>query len=257
MDSLLRGIAERIISTFSIPDAKVHLIGSIASNLYSEDTDIDLHFLSPHLFPNKSDELTAIIRQQFEEWKQSDGIGFVGKHPVELYFQPNEFQDYMSVGCYDLLEGKWIVGPEIYPEDYNPYKMYFSAIMEKLQDHLPRIRQNILETYEVAVILDKMYSIYADDQFTYDLEQRFDELTAKAEQIFKDLKMVRKGNSEPYSYEDAIALRGSSSWHISDAAFKMLDKWRYLQALRLFFNKDMPRQEKVKKIASGSFAAGI
>ena len=43
--------------------------------------------------------------------------------------QPNEFQDYMSVGCYDVFEKKWEVGPYIVPQDYQPLAVWFEVDM--------------------------------------------------------------------------------------------------------------------------------
>ena len=53
----------------------------------------------------------------------------VALHPIEVYMQPNEFQDYMSVGCYDVFEKKWEVGPYIVPQDYQPLAVWFEVDM--------------------------------------------------------------------------------------------------------------------------------
>lgn len=45
-----------------------------------------------------------------------------------MYFQPNKFQDLMSVGCYDVFTGKWLVGPELTSKDFNPYKEYYAEV---------------------------------------------------------------------------------------------------------------------------------
>jgi len=42
--------------TFKIPEMNARIIGSITSNCYSSDSDIDLHFSSPKFKAERADE---------------------------------------------------------------------------------------------------------------------------------------------------------------------------------------------------------
>lgn len=53
---------------------------------------------------------------------------YVGTHPIELYYQPNFFQDLMSVGCYDVIKQRWEVGPEMTDPSFDPYSDYYKDI---------------------------------------------------------------------------------------------------------------------------------
>ena len=87
VEGKLSDIASELISTFKIPQPSVHIIGSICSNLYAADTDIDLHFLSPKANPEKADELIGLLRTKFEQMKaMNPEIGRIGDHPIEVYF---------------------------------------------------------------------------------------------------------------------------------------------------------------------------
>lgn len=44
--------------------------------------------------------------------KDSDA-GKIRQHPIEVHFEPHPWQCFMSVGCYNVLEHKWEVGPDI------------------------------------------------------------------------------------------------------------------------------------------------
>jgi hypothetical protein len=34
----------------------------------------------------------------------------------------------MSIGCYDLTNKKWLVGPELKDQSFNPYSEYYAII---------------------------------------------------------------------------------------------------------------------------------
>jgi len=48
-----------------------------------------------------------------------------------VYYQDNPFQDMMSVGCYDVIDDSWIVGPELTDQSFNPYSEYYKDIKKK------------------------------------------------------------------------------------------------------------------------------
>lgn len=102
------------------------ITGSITSNTYTENADIDLHILIKSLDnikddAEKVDTYNKLIRDKYKKT-------YIGKHPIEVYYQPNEFQDLMSVGCYDIINKIWLAGPDIKPKDYNPYDEYYYDI---------------------------------------------------------------------------------------------------------------------------------
>ncbi len=58
------------------------------------------------------------------------GDSKIGTHPLEVYFSPNPFQCFMSIGCYNVLEEKWEVGPELKREGFDPVSEYYAAAMK-------------------------------------------------------------------------------------------------------------------------------
>ena len=75
----------------SINSFKIHITGSITSNQYSEDSDIDLHFISDIISEENVDEFNKKIRKMFEEDFKKNYDYMIGSHPIEIYFQVNEF----------------------------------------------------------------------------------------------------------------------------------------------------------------------
>ena len=57
-----------------------HITGSITSNSYTENADIDLHFLSQKQFSDEeAEQLNKMIRAAYKKV-------FIDKHPIEVYF---------------------------------------------------------------------------------------------------------------------------------------------------------------------------
>ena len=109
-----------------------HITGSITSNCYTENSDIDVHFYCTNKDATEldADKLTEAVRAHFEENLKDEDLdsAYIGKHPIEVYFQGNVFQDMMSVGCYDVLTKRWIVGPDFTDQEFNPYSEYYKDI---------------------------------------------------------------------------------------------------------------------------------
>jgi len=103
---------------------------------------------------------------------------FIGQHPIELYYQVSEFQDFMSVGCYDLLEGRWEVGPEMTDKEFDPYSEYFDVDMRGVKSIMADVRNTILRPYEKLVA----YKNSSDQDFRDELAVK---ITADLEEAVK------------------------------------------------------------------------
>lgn len=112
VEDAIRSVADNVLAKvrqqMSVKIDVLHITGSITSNSYTENSDIDLHLLATNLTvdDNQAEQINKAVRAAYQTKT------FVGKHPIEVYFQPNKFQDMMSVGCYDVNSRQWIVGPE-------------------------------------------------------------------------------------------------------------------------------------------------
>jgi hypothetical protein len=134
---------------------EIHITGSITSNSYTENADIDIHILKYSIR-----EPAKITQSRFVEalkiMRETDKEStYIGTHPFEVYYQDNEFQDYMSVGCYDFLKDKWLVGPELKDTSFNPYSEYYKSIQHHAKGLTTSVRSSILNVYEKAIVLKK------------------------------------------------------------------------------------------------------
>ena len=204
----------------------IHVTGSITSNQYTENADIDLHFHSDSLQLNSNEEVDKLNKELRASYKQE----FIGKHPIEIYYQDNKFQDYMSVGCYDVTNDIWEVGPEIADSGFNPYAEYYDEAKKQSEAMASQIRNKILSVYETAIALKKNLGT----EFGQNLRGVLLEQLASVQALYDSIRKTRKVYSSPTSKEEALQFRTSRKWHIADTAFKLFDKYGYLAILKSF-----------------------
>ena len=141
-------------SQYNFSNLSVYVIGSICSNSWAEDSDIDIDFCASGATQDDADEDVVkefgwAFKKNFIDnyMKQNPDDAKIGSHPLEVYFNPNPFQCFMSVGCYNVLEGKWEVGPELKKEGFDPVSEYYGDAMKQVDKILKDIRLKIFEVY--------------------------------------------------------------------------------------------------------------
>jgi hypothetical protein len=76
----------------------------------------------------------------------------------------------MSIGCYDILNKQWLVGPELIDSEFNPYSEYYKDVQKVSDKIVEDVRNSIFSIYELAIVLKK--NIY-DDTFLNDNYKQF------------------------------------------------------------------------------------
>lgn len=220
------------INRFSIPSCTVFIVGSITSNQYDESSDVDVHFHSSKFKKDLAEQFNKKLKDAFEkEYKLNckNDVN-IGRHPIEVYMQADEYQDMMSVGCFNFTQKKWIVGPELADKSFDPYSQYYDDDMEYVQNVVDDIRSVILNVYELAVVMKKS----TDQEFVLSKVQSLKTKLARAEKLFLAMKDSRKTLSAPTDMNDAAEKRVSKKWKIADSAFKLMHKFGYLAILKKY-----------------------
>ncbi len=110
---------------------EIHIVGSICTNQYTEDTDIDVHIV---VGPDSMDFEDEQFQEDVHDWFKEEGnIQYIDNHPIEVYIQFNPNQELLSDGVYNLITDEWIKGPKIVPQDYDPYDD-FSDLFDDIRD---------------------------------------------------------------------------------------------------------------------------
>lgn len=225
-------LVDFVTQRFGLKMPSVRITGSITSNQYSKDSDIDVHISFDGLTEENQEDFNRILRAEFKENFKDihTDLSMIGGHPLEVYFQANPYQDLMSVGCYDFVQEMWLVGPDFRPLDFDPYSEFYSEDMKYVKDVIRDIRSVIMECYESAVVIVNS----SNEDFR---NEEFGGLVSRLERgvkIFEAAKQCRKVFSSPKSVEDALRMRDSRKWKVADSAFKLMDKFGYLRILKNF-----------------------
>ena len=236
IDKLVNWVQEQ----YHFNNLSVYIIGSICSNSYTEKSDIDIDFCATGSTEDDNDEDVVrefgwafkknVIENYFNQFPEESKIG---THPFEVYFNPNPFQCFMSVGCYNVLEKKWEVGPELKGQSFDPVSEYYDDAMKQVDKILKDVRNTIFNLYEKAFVAKKSN----DQKFKDQQEREMMKLLEDASDLFHLMKKVRSNYQKPTkSKEEALERRKDKKQHIVDAAFKFLEKFGYLQILRDVIN---------------------
>lgn len=222
------GALKWLVSNYNVDFYAVHLIGSITSNSYTADSDIDIHVCSMTL---SEDEESFNKRMKADYWENyyptHESELMIGTHPIELYVQKNEFKNMASVGCFDILADEWLVGPQYLDPQFDPYKEYYNDDMKSIQFLIDDVRSTILEVYELATVILNSKDQTFINQTTVDLQTKL----AAAAELFSLIRQSRSVIENPTSKEDALSKRASRKWKIADSTFKLLGKFGYIGIL--------------------------
>jgi hypothetical protein len=216
---------------------EIRVVGSIGSNLYLDNTDIDVHVV-PEDF-SKWNEVRVKEVQDWYEDNESLDI-HVGKHPIEVYVQLNPNQDLMSVAVYDVLEDTWIEGPKIVPLDYDPEKE-FSHIVDDVRQSVGdadllvgELRRDVID-YDT--IVQAMAHLPAENKgrLCARLKNKLEEIEKDIEQLYLKRKGwvdARHKASRPQTPEQARRdIELAKKWEDINAMFKYINRYNYLRAI--------------------------
>lgn len=214
----------------------IKVVGSIGTNLYDEDADIDIHIEPKAEFlDGKTEEELADIQRSVMNWfknEREEKGWFVSAHPYEVYLQLNPVQDYFSDTVYDLLSDEWIKSPKKYDMSYNPYTQYGDIFTELDEVVAP-----------ADVLFGKLHRDAKDVQILQGkghddvLQQQLDNIQ-KSILALKECKeqwrAIRRRNSVEVPEqlpEDPETLQHPDEWKRDNTLFKYLDKYLYFSTV--------------------------
>jgi len=216
-----------------------HFIGSLCTNQYSDDADLDIHIV----LNEESEYATKEFQEEVYMWfkdNQDTINAYIHQYPVEVYVQLNPFQEHMADGVYDIMSDKWIKGPSIVPFTFDPYEEYSDLIddiaieagsADKIIGELKR------DVIDYDIIKDVVKQLPSDAK-----EKLMRRLEAKLEEIEKDIRDLlrlkgkwrdaRRLASQPKTLEQALQdVELAKSWRDKNVVFKFLGRYNYLRLI--------------------------
>lgn len=215
----------------------IHITGSIGTNQYTEDADVDVHIVTS---PMKVKDGGIVQKEVFKFFREEGNVEYVGKHPIEVYIQFNPKQELMSEAVYDLLEDKWVVGPKIVHKSYNPYEDFADVLddvadaAEDADELLGELKRDVVDYDTIKTALTRMSGL--------EKQRLFNNLLSKLQEIEDDIGelmrvkgewiKMRREASLPASEEEALkSVELAKKWKSGNAIFKFLNRYRYMKVI--------------------------
>ena len=106
-------LVDILLAKYHVEAKGVNVVGSICSNQYTDDGDVDIHIQVdlPEDVAEKLNNLRKKTQEQVLGDESNLMVGDSKTHPLEFYFQHNIYADMGSCGCYDLMNDEWLSGP--------------------------------------------------------------------------------------------------------------------------------------------------
>lgn len=183
-------LVDVLLAHYKVEAVGVNVVGSICSNQYTDDADIDVHIQVD--LPSETAEKLNNLRKIESEQLFKDQYLFIGLHPLEFYFQPNIYADMGSCGCYDLMNDKWLSGPQLVDLEFDPYEEYEQSWDEafefgtRVHTALFDLHKNL---YKYNAILEQASNqdIYSNEALMSMVDRRLEEVK---DQLLENMRVV-------------------------------------------------------------------
>ena len=239
-------MVSKLLAHYHVEATGVNIVGSICSNQYTPDADVDVH-IQVDLPDDVAEKLNNLRKKETD--KIFAGIdlmvGEPGKtHPLEFYFQSNIYGDMGSCGCYDLLHDEWLSGPQLVDIEFDPFDEYSSSWDEavefghKVQEALFDLHKNMYK-YNAMIEHASNREIYSDEQMMKIIAHRImdvqDEISSNAEKIYElreeMVKVRKRAGIVPRNEEEAEDMRTNKEWLTANSTFKFLQRMNVLDSV--------------------------
>ena len=216
----------------------LHIVGSIGTNLYLPETDIDVHIIPRDEVIPDNEEAIGDWTWGVKKWGDANPI-FIGEHPVEIFIQTHEGGDLLSDGCYDVFTKEWLVGPKIYPMGYNPYSE-LSDLADEVRKYaqeadldLGELKRDVIDYDTIKSVLEQLPAKHKE-KLKVSLQSKLGEMEDDIRALLKDKKDwvdMRQASSSPdvvggLSKEDKALKRREA-----DTVYKFLGRYQYREVI--------------------------
>ena len=233
-------LVDILLAKYHVEAKGVNVVGSICSNQYTDDGDVDIH-IQVDLPEDVAEKLNNLRKKTQEQVLGKDEsnlmVGDSLTHPLEFYFQSNIYADMGSCGCYDLMNDEWLSGPQLVDMEFDPYDEYESSWEEafefgkKAQEALFDLNKNL---YKHNAILEQASNrdVYSSEQLMSMVGRRLEEVN---DQILDSMKVVadlkeemvqvrRRAGLKPKNEQEAEEMRTNKDWLTANSTFKFLQR---------------------------------
>jgi hypothetical protein len=218
---------------------EIRIVGSIGTNLYTEDADIDVHIV-----PKNVDEWTEEKQKEVKVWfdEHAEELNaFVDGHRIEIFVQLQSHIDHLSDAVYDVQTDEWKKGPRIVPMNYDPYED-FSNIGDDIKNAVQgtdivigELKRDIIDYETVHSVLPRLPK-EAQEKLRLRLKSKLADIEKDIESLHLKRKnwveLRRFGNKAIKSWEDLKNTKLVDDWRDMNAAFKFIARYQYMTIIK-------------------------
>ena len=208
---------------------KIHITGSIGTQNWTKETDIDVHLSPKDLKRFNEDDVKKLFKYADEENLE------INNRPVELYIQLDNEQDLKSDAVYDLLNDEWIVESETLDglTDFSYVLDEFNEILQSIDLGKAELERAIIDKEYIEEFLE---NLEADEKFGLSelLTSKVEEIENTIEELVDIKKEVQAGRKEAYSMPDEMFEElgfAKRSMLPGNVIFKFLQRYGYMKLL--------------------------
>ena len=203
----------------------IYIIGSITSNIYDDESDIDIHII-PNTDKIEGEDNLEFTKKVMKWYKDNrvERNWFAGTHPFEVFVEFDEESDLNSIGVYSLFENDWIKEPELKSSTYNPYEIFkdiFNHIEDLTEDadvSIGELRRDLIDYKYIRSILKRVPEEVKVNLKNL-LQEKLEQMELEIEALMKD-KEHWKDARRKYS-------AANPKWEAENARYKMLQRFLY------------------------------
>ena len=216
------------------PVIKIGLVGSILTNSYINDADLDINVLFDVPKDKREDERIRLSKQ-FLSASNPDNIQ--GKlipgteHPINYYLitdsKTYQDQEDKADAVFDIKTNKFIKRPEDYTFDINLYLKDFQKKVDEIDVVKGELKRDIVD-------YDELKELKPDDilNLQYKINEKLEEIEDSISDIIKigdDVALDRRAAFDSDMSPDEIRKYGIKNRLPKNVVYKMLEKYHYLK----------------------------
>ena len=237
-------LVDKLLARYHVEAKGVNVVGSICSNQYTPDSDVDVH-IQVDLPEDVTEKLNNIRKKEQDKLFEGQDlmVGQSKTHPLEFYFQSNIYGDMGSCGCYDLMNDEWLSGPQFVDMEFDPFEEYCQSFDEavefghRVSNALFDVQKNL---YKYNAILDHASNeeVYEDDNMMSLIGRRLEDVSEdliecmRVVSELKDemVKVRKRAGLKPSDEQEAEDMRTNKEWLSANSTFKFLQRMNVLDS---------------------------
>jgi len=224
---ILDGIQE-IAST--IPVQEIYLVGSILTNKYTNNSDIDVSIIVDSADVSKIDFEELLIILKRINGKLATGT----THPINFHIVKDSYDFSKTDGVYDVPNEKWVKVPTNSDIDVQQYIQRFDSTMNEIISNTEELRRTIIDIEEIKKIPHNTLL-----ELRTLINNKIEQVTSNIislTMIYKNIRDLRKLSFDKYMTPNEIMQIGNKNNLPENILYKLLQKYYYADFINALDN---------------------